>query len=482
MTSRETIAHSALWSTYDAVSKIGLQLIGLVVLARLLPPAEFGLGALAVAVVYLLNLMVERLFADALVQRYELNAMHLDSAFWVVFGLAIVLMSVCTLNAETIAKLCGEPRLAPLLRWMCAIVAFTAFNATVTAKLRRGMQFKKIMIGSLLSRFVSTSLAIAMAASGYGVWCFVGQQLGLFATMTLVYWFIGGWRPRLRFSLRHLQQLSKFAAGGFLIELVAVGHTQILAVLVGGLFGPAALGYFSIATRLTDNLSSVIVTVTHQVSMTVFSRKQRDPASLQKSVYDASRFICFIALPVFGGIYVCAEDLVAVMFGDTWADAAPLAQLLACGAMIYFTVSAVQTALEASGHPAWHVFAYVTELVTSVVGLISFADLGVIAAGYVVVIGQVLSAPISYVVTRRFIPIEATVIVAHAFRPLLAVTAMILLLTLFRSYSLMSWPDWERLLVLIALGGGIYLGIMWFIAAPLVRETSILLVNAMRRP
>src|SRR3546814_11221264 len=49
----------------------GLMLITAIVLARLLGPAEFGVAALALGIVQLLNLVVEMLFHDAIVQRKQ---------------------------------------------------------------------------------------------------------------------------------------------------------------------------------------------------------------------------------------------------------------------------------------------------------------------------------------------------------------------------------------------------------------------------
>jgi PST family polysaccharide transporter len=59
-----------------------------------LGPEAFGTVALAAVYIAFLELFLEQGLTNALVQRKDLRPDHLDAAFWMIFGLSIVLCGV----------------------------------------------------------------------------------------------------------------------------------------------------------------------------------------------------------------------------------------------------------------------------------------------------------------------------------------------------------------------------------------------------
>lgn len=472
MISRDLIARSALWRTLEALGIAGLQLASLVVLARLLRPADFGLVTLALAIVYMLNLLVENLFVEALIQRDRLDEAHVDTAFWTSFAIAGLLIAVCNLGAGIIAASLGEPELAALLRWMSLLLAFSPLNGVLVALLRRDMKFRGIAVGSLIGRFTGSVLAIGMALSGFGVWSFVGQHLGMFASSALAFWLISDSRPKFRLSRRYLRELGSFALPSLLVKVFSVGNDKAVDLLVNYLFGRIALGYVNFASRIADQLGNLIVEVTHQVSMSVFSRQQNEQAALRESVYGAAEVSCLFALPIFTGLIACAEEFVAVTFGNRWDAVVPLVQLLAGGYMLGLIMGPLYTALKAIGKPAWLLVSSTVDLAVIVAGLFALADFGIIAAGFVAVIRYILTAPIDFYVTRRFIGIRGIVLLRRVSGPpLLAAVTMAVLLLIVKLTALASWSSLARLITLIFLGVVFYGGILWLVAPTFVRCT-----------
>ena len=74
-------ALNVFWSGSEAAISAALSFISAFVVARLIGPSEVGIGAAAVAVHVLLWVAVSALFADALVQRSELDDTMFSSAF-----------------------------------------------------------------------------------------------------------------------------------------------------------------------------------------------------------------------------------------------------------------------------------------------------------------------------------------------------------------------------------------------------------------
>jgi PST family polysaccharide transporter len=88
---RKLAAKGLVWTSLESFTLSGLSLISLFIFARLLSREDFGVAAIALAIVQLLTVPVELLFHDALVQRKELDALYVDSAFTFSVVLGIVL-------------------------------------------------------------------------------------------------------------------------------------------------------------------------------------------------------------------------------------------------------------------------------------------------------------------------------------------------------------------------------------------------------
>ena len=93
------LRHKAIRATFwSAAQNFGVRLIAfavLLILTRLLTPADFGLIALLAVVLALFQLLAEQGFEEAIVQRSELQKQHADTAFWV--SALLGLISTCVL-------------------------------------------------------------------------------------------------------------------------------------------------------------------------------------------------------------------------------------------------------------------------------------------------------------------------------------------------------------------------------------------------
>ena len=102
------------WSGLEAASSAALSFASAFVVARLVGPSEVGIGAAAVALHVLLWVVVNALFADALVQRLTLDDATFSSAFWasiLIGGFAAILLLAI---GQPIARWLDDARLVPM--------------------------------------------------------------------------------------------------------------------------------------------------------------------------------------------------------------------------------------------------------------------------------------------------------------------------------------------------------------------------------
>ena len=112
---------NARWIAISQASRIGMQLIGMVVLARLLPPSEYGLMAMATVVINFAYLLRDMGTAAAVVQKENLTEDTTNTVFWLNVGLGLTLGIALVALSPLIADGFRSPRLIPVL-WVLALV------------------------------------------------------------------------------------------------------------------------------------------------------------------------------------------------------------------------------------------------------------------------------------------------------------------------------------------------------------------------
>ncbi len=470
MNSSRAIARYASWALLEGVGQVILALIGLIILARILGPDEFGLAALALMVVRTLNILCEFLFMDTLVQRQKLFDKDIDTAFSTTLFISISLVALCFFAAQSVAALFSRAELSGLIRFASLLLLFGGFNGIMVGLLRREFKFRQIATGKLIGRLFGLSLAITMVFTGFGVWSLVAQEIGSFAFASFVFFIISNRRPKLRFSIPSLRKLGQFAVPYVTSLSIRLGNERIFPILVGYLFGPVVLGYFDLASRVSVTLGRLAAVAAHQVTMSIFSRQQDSLSKLRNSMYKATEFLCVIGIPLFGGLAIVAPDLVVVVFGDQWKPAVPLLQLLAVGTMIRFCGNVMHTSLASVGRPIWLGLKYAAEFVVGGSCLFILSGFGSIAVGLAVVIRYILTLPIFLYANSKLIGIEWLTLLSASSKPLLAMILIGVSLLYLNNVVFVEWSHLLRLVTTVLIGVLSYFVLMWFLAPRLVRQ------------
>src|SRR5688500_1922965 len=108
-------ATNARWLGAIQLAKIGVQLLSIIVLSRLLEPADFGLVALAAAVSGFVLLFKDFGTGPALIQKSDLDGATQSAAFWMNTGLGLALGIALLCAAPLVALFMAAPDLTGLL-------------------------------------------------------------------------------------------------------------------------------------------------------------------------------------------------------------------------------------------------------------------------------------------------------------------------------------------------------------------------------
>jgi O-antigen/teichoic acid export membrane protein len=322
------IAVGAVWASADTWVRQAANFAVFTLLAWILGPSAYGFMTLALVVPNILSAPVTRGLPEAIVQRSEIDSLHLDSAFWVLTGAGLTLSASTMALAEPIALAFGEPRLAALIPWTSLVVLFNAIGSVPGAVLKRNLQFRLFALRSLVSTLAGGAVGISMALDGFGEWSLVGLYLTKSAAEAIILLFGGAWKPRLRCSLGHCRPLFGFARPIVIHSFVSLINDETPRVIIGFFLGTSAVGIYTLARRLLDLLTEVLIAPLFGLTLPAIARVQNEPAKIQRFFDMTVRLTALVAAPACVGLAAIAPDAVPFVFGTQWALAIPVVQIM----------------------------------------------------------------------------------------------------------------------------------------------------------
>lgn len=460
MSLQEKSVKGLAWSATSKWGQKAISFLIFLILSRLLDPEAFGLVALAAVFTAFAEIFVDQGFVDAIIQREELDAEHLDTAFWVSILTGILLMLIGIASAGLISSFMNEPRLTPIIAWLSVSFFIGAFSSTQKAILRRDLDFRSLAIRSLIAVIISGTISVFLAFRGAGVWSLVAQTIIAALVTAIVLWRVSDWRPRLKISISHFKELSVFGVHVLGSRILDFFTRRSDDFLIGYFLGPVALGFYTIAYRLLLVIINTLTGVSTAVAFSTFSRLQDDKEKLRKAFYKVTLFTSLIAFPVFLGMSVLAPEIVSVLFGEKWAPSVPVMRILALIGVLLSILYFNGSVIKATGKPSWQLGINVIYAIAIVIGFLIVARWGIVAVAAAYVIISYLLAPLSFYSVHRLVEINFRTLLGQYMIPLTASFAMVLVILGLKYILADQLNETFRLIIFVLVGGVTYLSVI----------------------
>ncbi|WP_426241951.1 lipopolysaccharide biosynthesis protein [Nocardioides sp. LHG3406-4] len=398
------------WSAVSNASmRLGSLLTG-VVLARLLVPEEFGVYAIALMVqVILINLAELGLAAD-LVRHGDLDRRG-PTITTVALGASGTLMVLMWVTAEPVARLMGSAEAAPVIVVMALTLPLAGITAVPFAHLQREFQQSKLFMIEASNFVVGTVVTISLVVADWGpISLAIGRVAGQVVATVLQFHLTGrrfrvGWQPDIaRSGIRFGLPLA--CAG-----VLAWTLLNIDTMLVGGVAGATALGFYVLAFNISSWPSSVIGTAVRAVAFPAFSQRSLESGQRDVTgVVRATSVVWAAALPVAVVLAILADPVIEVVYGQRWLPSAPvLVGLAVFGALrVAFDLwIAYLTACGAAGALLWTQVVWIAALTPAM--YLAIQRDGIVGAGWAhVIVAALVMLPVYLATMRRYdVPVGA---------------------------------------------------------------------------
>jgi O-antigen/teichoic acid export membrane protein len=336
---REQTIKSGIWVTAMNVGDRVLQLSLVVILARLLDPADFGLMGIALVAIHGFQRFTNLGLDEALIQdRDEDVDDYLDTAWVLNLGRGLLIGGVLFLAAPVIASFTGEPRATPILRVIGLSPILLQLRNPATVYFKKDLAFEKQFVYTMGGSIANFCVALALALAWQNVWALVFGYMASDLMRAVVSYFLHDYRPWPSFDLdiaRNLVSYGKWLTGSrILLFFINEGDDAIVVWLLGA----ASLGFYQIAYRFAMAPARELTQIVSSIMFPAYSKLQDDLDALRSAFLRTVKITTFLSFPVGFGIAAVAPTFVTAFFGQRWLPMVPVMQIIAInGVIISFT-------------------------------------------------------------------------------------------------------------------------------------------------
>jgi O-antigen/teichoic acid export membrane protein len=409
--------------------RIGTQLLSVVILARLLTPADFGMVASITPLTAFVVLFQDLGLQQAIVQRRDVSEEQLSAAFWLTVLLGLACAFIVVVCAPVVAVFFHDGRLALLTMATAPSLAAASLGSIPTALLNRRMAFRAIALldaGMALTVFVT---AIGSAWLGAQYWALIIGTLAGNLFYIVSVWRAAQWRPArpsLRLPDRHMLGFGANLTGFTFVSFLA---RNLDNVLIGHFSGSVALGYYDRAYKLLlFPLANVNAPIT-RIAVPLLSRMESDKPRLRRAYLRIISQVTLVTVPGMAALVATADETVNLLFGPGWQDVVPIFTWLGLAGLLQPVIYSVNWLMIAQARTAtmfrWGLYASTTAISSFAVGL-HWGAVGVACA--FTISDYVLRLPVLCMTVQRVGPVTALDLVTLQ-GPLLAAAAATVVLT-----------------------------------------------------
>jgi len=353
------------WTTLNSICQVGIQFLTLVILGRVLDPRAFGLMAMIMVVVEIVNVFARMGLSEAIIYKKTVTHNELSSLYLLNILMGLILFIVVFISSSFIGQLYSEPSLTPLIIIISPLFLISSLGIIFEVLLRKNLMFDSFSKINILSHLTSFVFMVVLAILKAGVYALVLGQICFHtvkSVLLLLFAWKQNWLPGLRLNLSEVKFYLKFGFFRVMAMFANQINSRVDQFLVGAILGAEVLGFYNVAFRIIYVPINKVNPILTQVAFPFFSKIQDNTSRLKKNYLKYINLIVSINAGILVGITSLAHILVPLFLGKKWMSSVPIIQALIVYVVIRSILNASGALTMAKGKANWSFYWHITML------------------------------------------------------------------------------------------------------------------------
>lgn len=324
-----------IWALLGRFLPLFIYLATTMILARFLTPEDFGkVGVLSIFFV-VANALMDAGLGGSLVKEPSLTAV--DCSTILVFNISVshflyLLLFLCAGAIERYFEIDG---LSTVVRVLCLIFVINSWGLVPRSLLTRELRFKTLTIINIVGVVAAALSSVILALLKCGVFALVAYQLINGAVTVLLSIKYSQFKLSFRFSKESFKKLFSFGIFTTLATTIDTIYENIITFLFGKYLSVQDAGYLYQAKRLEEVPSQAVASTISNVSFPVLTKLREDRAGFVTESKNTFKIVILLLTPLLLCISLYSEEIIHIIYGDQWLDAAPYLSLLIFAAIFH---------------------------------------------------------------------------------------------------------------------------------------------------
>ena len=464
---RHRILQAGGWAGAGFVLDKVIAAIQLMVLARLLIPADFGVMAASATIVLAFMTISELGLESALISKAEVDCEDLAVAWTIAIARGFAMAACLWAAADVIGQAMQMPQLASVLRVHVWALVLQGLRSPAMAILLKNLDLRRRVSMDLVRRMIEAGTTITLALWFRNVWALMaGQLVGVCVGSLLSYW-VAPFRPSLSLSTQRLIKFLRFGAYVNLTSLLVFAVTSGGEFVVGRVLGPEALGLYTLALALPVMIGIRAPILITQVSMPVYSKLQLDKSGTVRAFGMHFGLLVLVLSPLAFIMAVAAPEIVRILGGEKWMGAAEPLRVLSIFALCSGIAEAMGSLQYGLGRPELPLRVWIGQFVIYAGAIVPLTNrYGLIGAAWALNLSYLCGCGLYVFYTSRLLGVEAWSVFSPLVRTLVPLVAGLSLYLLVRDTVGSTMPVPWMLLAWVVSAAGMYLLYVWWVEYP----------------
>lgn len=332
-----------------------LRFLRILILARILAPEQFGIIAIVIASLRVLEAFTEVGVKQSVIHNKRgAEREYLNVAWWFQSVRGLALFAIAILAAPSISSFYGKPELLRLFQVSYLSILFTSFISPRVYVLEKEFRFGRSVLLVQGSGVLGTVITIVAAFMIRNVWALVIGFVAEAAILCLFSYILVPFLPRFRIDRECLRELMKFARRMFGLPILTWISLGADVLVLGKIVADDELGMYSLAIHLVSLPIILFSQIIKPVLLPAFSQKQDDRDSLCQAVLQITRGAATFIIPLVVFLASCASGILLLAYGSQYVAVAVPCGILCLLILVRVEVAIPTTLYFAVGKPHLH--------------------------------------------------------------------------------------------------------------------------------